>query len=161
LPQNSPVIEIVSARSADEIGSARVLFREYSELVAEALCFQGFEQELAGLPGEYAAPGGALLLARGPSGDAGCVALRRLDDRRGEMKRLYVRSQFRGTGLGRRLTESIVASARQTGYRSLLLDTLPKLTTAIAMYRSMGFRDCGPYLADPTPGALCFELSLS
>ena len=161
MPQNSPVIEIVSARSAAEIENARLLFREYSELVAEALCFQGFEQELAALPGDYAPPGGALLLARAAAGAAGCVALRRLDERRCEMKRLYVRSEFRGTGLGRRLTESIVASAKDAGYRSLLLDTLPKLTAAIAMYRGMGFRDAEPYLPSPTPGAVCFELSLS
>ncbi len=155
------VIEIIPARSAAEIESVRHLFREYSELVSEALCFQGFDEELSGLPGAYVPPGGALLLARGPGADAGCVALRRLNEQDCEMKRLYVRREYRGTGLGRRLTDAVLAQARQAGYRSVRLDTLPKLREAIAMYRGMGFRESAPYLDAPTPGAICFELSLS
>ena len=155
------MIEIIPARSAAEIESVRHLFREYSELVAEALCFQGFDEELAGLPGAYVPPGGALLLARGPDGDAGCVALRRLNADDCEMKRLYVRPGHRGTGLGRRLTEAILGEARRSGYRRIVLDTLPKLREAITMYRGMGFRESAPYLACPTPGAICFELRLS
>ena len=155
------VIEIVPARSAAEIDSVRHLFREYSELVAEALCFQGFDEELAALPGAYVPPGGALLLARAPDADAGCVALRPLSGGDCEMKRLYVRPGYRGTGLGRRLTEAVLAEARRSGYRRIVLDTLPKLREAIAMYRGMGFRESAPYLACPTPGAICFELNLS
>lgn len=155
------VIDVVQARSAADIERIRTLFREYAELVSEALCFQGFDRELAELPGAYAQPGGALLLARGPAGDAGCVALKQLDARTAEMKRLFVRSAFRGTGLGRRLTLQVAEIARRNGCERLVLDTLPKLTEAIALYRSLGFRDCEPYLAAPTPGALCFELRLS
>lgn len=161
MTQNTPMIEVVSARSAADIESIRTLFREYAELVSEALCFQGFDRELAELPGAYAQPGGALLLARGPAGDAGCVALKQLDARTAEMKRLFVRGAYRGTGLGRRLTLAVAGIARKNGCERLVLDTLPKLTEAIALYRSLGFRDCAPYLAAPTPGALCFELSLS
>lgn len=155
------VIDVVQARSAADIERIRTLFREYAELVSEALCFQGFDRELAELPGAYAQPGGALLLARGPAGDAGCVALKQLDARTAEMKRLFVRCAFRGTGLGRRLTLQVAEIARRNGCERLVLDTLPKLTEAIALYRSLGFRDCEPYLAAPTPGALCFELRLS
>lgn len=161
LAQNIAVIEIVPARSPQELERIRVLFREYAELVSEALCFQGFDRELADLPGAYAPPGGALLLAHAPAGDAGCVALKQLDPRTAEMKRLFVRSAYRGTGLGRRLTLQVADIARRNGCGRLVLDTLPKLTEAIALYRSLGFRDCAPYLAAPTPGALCFELSLS
>jgi GNAT superfamily N-acetyltransferase len=155
------VIEINPARSAADIESVRVLFREYSALVSEALCFQGFDDELAALPGEYAPPGGVILLARGPEGDAGCVAMRRLADGSAEMKRMYVRPAYRGTGLGRRLAVAIADHARGAGCPRMVLDTLPKLKEAIALYRTLGFRACPPYLACPTPGAVCFELSLS
>jgi len=137
------------------------MFREYSGLVSEALCFQGFDQELAALPGDYSAPGGVLLVARDDGDAAGCVALRRLDADSGEMKRMYVRDAYRGSGLGRRLALAVIAEARSRGYRRLLLDTLPKLTTAIALYRDLGFREVPPYLAAPTPGAVCFELDLN
>jgi putative acetyltransferase len=165
LAQNIPVIEIVSARSASEIESVRHLFREYSELVSEALCFQGFDEELAALPGDYAEPAGVMLLAREVRTDAaraaGCVALRGIGDARAEMKRMYVREAYRGSGLGRRLAVAVIDHARRAGYRSMYLDTLPKLKEAIALYGSLGFRACGPYLSSPTPGAVCFELSLS
>ena len=161
LAQNTRMIEVVSARSPEELERIRVLFREYAGLVSEALCFQGFDRELEELPGAYAPPGGALLLARGPAGDAGCVALKRLDAHTAEMKRLFVRHAYRGAGLGRRLTQQVIDQARDAGCSRLVLDTLPKLAEAIALYRSLGFRDCAPYLAAPTPGALCFELSLA
>jgi len=137
------------------------LFGEYSALVAEALCFQSFDQELAALPGAYAPPGGVLLLARDGNELAGCVALRGIDAETGEMKRMFVRQKFRGSGLGRRLAAEVIEAAKQRKYRRMVLDTLPKLETAIALYRDLGFRDIGPYLAAPTPGALCFELKLS
>jgi GNAT superfamily N-acetyltransferase len=151
---------IAPARAAD-LEDIKAMFREYSALVAEALCFQGFDEELAGLPGAYAPPSGALLIARDGELAAGCVALRRLDERTGEMKRLFVREAWRGTGLGRRLALAVIDEAKTRGYSRMVLDTLPKLGTAIALYRDLGFRETGPYLACPTPGALCFELRLS
>lgn len=155
------MIEVVSVQSETDLQSIRSLFREYSELVSAALCFQGFEDELAGLPGKYLPPDGLLLLARDAAGVAGCVAMKRLDAHSAEMKRLFVRNAYRGTGLGRRLTHLVIDAARDAGCRRLVLDTMPHLTEAIALYRSLGFRDCAPYLAAPTPGAQCFELNLS
>ena len=137
------------------------MFREYSGLVAEALCFQNYDAELAALPGDYAPPGGTLLIARDAQGAVGCVGLRRHAPDSGEMKRMYVRERGRGSGLGRKLAVAVIEEARKRSYRRLLLDTLPKLTPAIALYRSLGFREIGPYLPSPTPGALCFELKLS
>lgn len=154
-------MEIVSARTPRDLADIRVLFGEYAGLVAEALCFQNFDSELESLPGEYAAPSGALLIARAAGEPAGCVGLRRLDGATAEMKRMYVRTAQRGTGLGRRLAVAIIEEARKRGHSRIVLDTLPKLTTAIALYRDLGFRPTGPYLAAPTPGALCFELRLS
>jgi putative acetyltransferase len=151
----------IGPAATHELDEIRVLFREYSALVTEALNFQGFDQELAALPGDYAHPGGTLLLARDAKGAAGCVALRRLDQASGEMKRMYVREAWRGTGLGRRLALAVIGEARKRKYRRLMLDTLPKLTSAIALYRDLGFREVPPYLEAPTPGALCFELRLS
>ena len=149
------------ASATQDLEEVRVLFGEYSTLVAEALCFQGFDQELAALPGDYAPPGGALLIARDANAAAGCVALRRLDTATGEMKRMYVRDAYRGSGLGRRLALAVIEEARKRNYTRVVLDTLPKLAPAIALYRDLGFRDIAPYLASPTPGAVCFELRLS
>jgi len=155
------VLNIVPAAAAQDLEDIRVLFGEYSALVAEALCFQNFDQELEALPGKYAPPDGALLIARDGNAAAGCVALRRLDDGSGEMKRMYVREAYRGSGLGRRLAVAIIEEARKRNYSRVVLDTLPKLAPAIALYRDLGFRETGPYLACPTPGAICFELKVS
>jgi GNAT superfamily N-acetyltransferase len=157
------VLHIAPAASAQDIEDVRVLFGEYAGLVAEALCFQNFDEEKEALPGAYAPPGGALLLARdGGTGEAaGCVALRRLDDATAEMKRMYVRERYRGSGLGRKLAVAIIGEARKRGHARVVLDTLPKLAPAIALYRDLGFRECAPYLPSPTPGALCFELRFS
>lgn len=152
---------IATASSPRDLEDVRTLFCEYAGLVAEALCFQGFEDEFAGLPGAYAPPGGALLIARDGDAAAGCVALRRIDAGTGEMKRMFVREGWRRAGLGRRLALAVIEEAHCLGYRRLVLDTLPKLASAIALYRDLGFRECAPYLPEPTPGALCFELSLS
>jgi len=152
--------EILAARSPAEIESVRTLFREYEQGVAEPCCFADFERELAALPGEYVPPAGALLLARDAAGDAGCVALRRLDAGRGEMKRLYVRGDRRGSGFGRALALAAIEAARRAGYNGLMLDTLPKMTEAIALYRALGFTPTGPYSATPTPGAVFFQLNL-
>jgi len=155
------VLNIVPANTLQDLEEVRILFGEYSGLVAEALCFQNFDEELEALPGDYAPPGGALLIARDGEMAAGCVALRRLDAGTAEMKRMYVRETHRGMGLGRNLAVAVIEEARKRGHGRIVLDTLPKLTTAIALYRDLGFRETGPYLASPTPGALCFELSLS
>ena len=155
------MLNIVPAATAQDLEDIRVLFGEYSALVAEALCFQNFDQELEALPGKYAPPDGALLIARDGNAAAGCVALRRLDDGSGEMKRMYVREAYRGSGLGRRLAVAIIEEARKRNYRRVVLDTLPKLSPAIALYRDLGFRETAPYLACPTPGAICFELKVS
>ena len=146
---------------AQDLEDVRTLFGEYSRLVAEALCFQNFDQELEALPGLYAPPAGALLIARETDSAAGCVALRRLDAGTGEMKRMYVRDAYRGSGLGRRLALAVIEEARTRKYGRVVLDTLPKLAPAIALYRDLGFRETGPYLAAPTPGAICFELTVS
>jgi GNAT superfamily N-acetyltransferase len=155
------VLKIVPATTAQDLADVRELFGEYAGLVAEALCFQNFGQELKALPGAYALPEGALLIARDGDAAAGCVALRRLEAGTAEMKRMYVRKTHRGAGLGRKLAVAVIEEARKRGHGRIVLDTLPKLTTAIALYRDLGFRECGPYLAAPTPGALCFELRFS
>ena len=152
---------VAPATSEADLAEIRTMFREYSGLVAEALCFPNYDAELAKLPGDYAPPGGALLIARDAQGAVGCVGLRRHDPDSGEMKRMYVRDRGRGSGLGRKLAVAVIEEARKRSYRRLLLDTLPKLTPAITLYRSLGFREIEPYLASPTPGAICFELILS
>ena len=153
------MVEIVPA-AAPDLDEIRRMYREYSALVSEALQAQGFERELAQLPGAYAPPAGALLIARDGVAAAGCVALRSVEGGTAEMKRMYVREAWRGSGLGRRLAMTIIEEARGRGYARLVLDTLPKLAPAIALYRDLGFRETGPYLPNPTPGALCFELRI-
>ena len=159
--ENAHMIEIVPVRSPEEVDQARTLFREYAEQVDEPCCFATFQEEVASLPGEYAQPAGRLYLARSGGQAAGCVAMRRLDAQNGEMKRLYVRAGFRGSGLGRTLSNLVIVAAREQGYARLMLDTLPKMREAITLYRSLGFRETGPYAPAPTPGALYFVLSLS
>lgn len=153
-------MEIVPPKSEHDIAQARVLFREYADQVDEPCCFATFDAELAALPGEYAPPAGRLFLAREGLAAAGCVALRRLDGRSAEMKRLYVRAAFRGDGIGRDLAVKVIDAAREQGYAQLMLDTLPKMVHAIRLYRSLGFRERGPYAATPTPGAIFFEVRL-
>ena len=138
-----------------------MLFLEYAQSLGFSLCFQGFDQELAGLPGDYAPPAGRLLLAMQEDDASGCVALHKLDDQHCEMKRLYVRPQFRGRGLGLHLTERIIADARQIGYKYLRLDTVaPVMRTAVTMYRRLGFVEIAPYRPNPIKGALYMELEL-
>ena len=160
----SPVVQVFDfyqAESAQQIAAIRELFLEYAQSLGFSLCFQSFNQELATLPGDYAPPGGRLLLAMRESHPAGCVALHRLESHIGEMKRLYVRPKFRGKGLGKILAERIIAEARQIGYKQLRLDTVePVMRTAVAMYRALGFCEIAPYRPNPIDGALYMELQL-
>jgi GNAT superfamily N-acetyltransferase len=158
--ENGRVDELIQASSVRELEQVRELFREYQRWVDEPCCFTTFAQELAGLPGEYGAPSGRLFLALGDGLPAGCAALRKIDAKRGEMKRLYVRPMYRGRGLGRRLATAVIEAARETGCELLLLDTLPKMASAIALYGALGFARRGAYSPQPTPGALFFELRL-
>lgn len=151
---------LVEASGPRHVAAVRELFLEYARAVDEPRCFPGFERELDALPGEYGPPGGRLLLALEGDAAAGCVGVRALDPERAEMKRLYVRPAWRGLGLGRELAEAAIGAARELGFSRLLLDSLPAMGAAIALYRAIGFREIAPYLPRPTPGALCFELRL-
>lgn len=154
-------LAIVSAESDAQLAHVRELFLEYAQSLGFSLCFQDFDQELAALPGRYAPPEGRLLLAMYAGQPAGCVGLRRLEPGICEMKRLYVRPQFRGRGWGRVLAEAVVNQARAIGYRCLRLDTVePRMRAAVAMYRAMGFHEIAPYRPNPIPGALYLELDL-
>ena len=154
-------MELIQAHTVDEIEQARQLFREYAAWLQIDLCFQNFEEELANLPGDYASPEGRLLLAYEDAQLAGSIALRKFDDGICEMKRLFLRQEFRGHGLGRQLIEAIIRQARQIGYHRMRLDTLPpKMNDAIALYRSYGFREIPPYYDNPVAGALFMELDL-
>jgi len=147
--------------SPHQLAQARELFLEYAQSLGFSLCFQNFEEELAGLPGDYAPPAGRLLLAECESQLVGCVALHKLDDTICEMKRLYLRPRFRGKGLGRVLADHIIAEARKIGYERMRLDTVePVMKDAVAMYRKIGFKEIDPYCKNPIAGALYMELEL-
>jgi putative acetyltransferase len=156
-PMSRPSIELVVPVGPKGLDDTRVLFREYAQILGVDLCFQGFESELATLPGLYAEPDGLLLLALVDGSPAGCCALRRLadaDDANAcEMKRLFVRPAFRGLGLGRQLVEAILDGARQRDYDCVLLDTLDDMEAARALYEDLGFVEVPPYYHNPIPGA--------
>jgi ribosomal protein S18 acetylase RimI-like enzyme len=146
------MVKLAQATAPADVAAVRELFAEYARAVDRPCCFVDFERELASLPGEY-----RLFLA---DEAAGCVAVRLLSPETAEMKRLYVRPACRGQGLGRALAEAAIAAARESGCSRIVLDTLPDMREAMALYRRLEFREIAPYLAEPTPGALCFELRL-
>jgi putative acetyltransferase len=157
-------LSLARPRTQDEWQQARVLFREYAESVDVDLCFQNFTEEVNNLPGEYAEPYGALLVAKLGDELAGCCALRPLDSadysNAAEMKRLYVRPAYRGIGTGRLLAESILEAARVAGYSCVLLDTLDDMEAARALYEELGFTDVPPFYFNPIPGAHYLKVDL-
>lgn len=154
------MIEIIPAHEGSHLAHARELFAEYAQGLGIDLCLQGFDEELATLPGRYAPPSGRLLLAIDDGRIAGCVALREIEPGLCEMKRLYARPAFRGKGVGRLLAESIVREGRGIGYRKMVLDTLATMTAARGLYRSLGFRQIQPYGHHPYAGTEYLGLNL-
>jgi len=149
------------AKDPPEVEAVRELWREYWKSMGLPDDFQDFGEELKSLPGVYGADDGALLIAWIDGTAAGTIALRRFTDRAGEVKRLYLRPQFRGRGLGRHLVEQVIERARAIGYETLYADTLPIMTDALALYERMGFETIEPYASDPTPGAIFLKLNLT
>lgn len=148
--------------SAADLAAVRELFSEYATSLGVDLGYQGFDSELGGLPGAYVPPAGALLVAEGPNGIVGCIALRPFEPPAvGEIKRLYVRPAGRGHGLGNALTRAILDCARAAGYDRVRLDTLPTMVGAQALYRALGFREIPAYRHSPVPGTIYLELALT
>lgn len=153
---------VTQAVSDADIDLIRMLFREYEQSIGVSLCFQNFDQELARLPGDYAPPSGRLLLARVEDQIAGCVALRKFGDSTCEMKRLYLRPDFRGKGLGEQVVGTIIQEAQQIGYSKMRLDTMPgRMDQAIKLYRSLGFKEIPAYYNSPFNDTLYMELELT
>jgi putative acetyltransferase len=153
--------DLHQAESPAQIAQVRELFLEYAQSLGFSLCFQNFDQELADLPGDYAAPDGRLLLAEFEGQLAGCVALHKIDAETCEMKRLYLRAKFRGKGLGRLLAETVIAEARKMAYKRMRLDTVgPVMKDAVGMYRKLRFVEIAPYRPNPMEGTLYMELTL-
>jgi ribosomal protein S18 acetylase RimI-like enzyme len=159
--QHSSGFDIGEALDARAVQACRELLVEYQDGLGVSLCFQGFEGELAALPGDYARPRGRMLIARIAGEPAGCVALRPLGPRDAEMKRLYVRPAFRGMGIGRMLAECVIDEARALGYSTLKLDTLPSMNAAQRMYEELGFQETPPYNDNPVDGTRFLALELS
>jgi putative acetyltransferase len=164
MPASSPSICIRSALSPEQLTDIRALFVDYQAYLGIDLCFQGFQEELDGLPGQYVAPGGDLLLATVDGAAAGCCAFRPLvtsdHPNACEMKRLFVRPAFRGFGLGRLLVDAILTQARLSGYSNMLLDTLSDMEAARALYQEVGFVEVAPYYHNPLPGAHYLKVAL-
>ncbi len=154
-------LQIIAAHSQEHLEAIRELFTEYSHSLDIDLCFQGFTQELAELPGRYATPEGRLLLMLEGATISGCVALRKIGDGTCEMKRLYLRPAFRRKGAGRLLATAIIDAAREIGYQRMRLDTLSSMHEAIALYRSLGFRQIESYYENPSAGTIFMELELA
>ena len=159
-----PAVHLITPQLAEDMAKVRDVFEEYAAGLGVALDFQDFESELDSLPGDYAAPRGALLLALIEGQVAGCCALRPIDNvdyaNAAEMKRLYVRKAFRGFGLGRQLAEAILDAARAAGYHSVLLDTLDEMEAARQLYAELGFEEITPYYHNPLQGAHYLKVDL-
>jgi putative membrane protein len=156
------LIRIRPAHTDADIQVTRELFAEYGQSLGFSLCFQNFDLEFATLPGKYSPPRGRLLLAEVDGRPAGCIALRPLEEGVCEMKRLYVRPDYRGLGLGRQLAETVIAEAKEIGYFAMRLDTVEdKMQSAVALYRALGFHEIGPYTTNPVPGAKFMQLELA
>jgi len=153
-------LNIFQVNSTEHIKIAADLFREYQKFLDVDLCFQGFEKELSNLPGKYAAPQGAILLAKYESEIIGCVAVRSIDTEMCEMKRLYVKPSAQGLSAGRRLVEAIILKAKELRYKKMRLDTLKSLDKAIGLYQKLGFVEITPYYANPLDEVVYWELSL-
>lgn len=162
---DTPQIRLVIPETPAQFDAARAIFREYADSLDVDLCFQGFEAELAGLPGEYAAPRGLLLLGYVDDELAGCGAFRALADvdyaNACEMKRLYVRRPFRRFGIGRVLAQALMDRATEAGYSSMLLDTLDEMESARGLYATLGFEEVPPYYYNPIPGAHYLKADLA
>ena len=154
------MLTIVPAVADDDIERVRELFVEYQRALGVDLGYQGFDDELAGLPGDYGPPRGALFLCLDESRPAGCVAMRPLGEDLCEMKRLYLRASLRGRGAGRLLAERVIDQARAIGYRAMRLDSLPTMKEAIALYESLGFTRIAPYYPSPVAGTVYMEREL-
>lgn len=155
-----PMLRIFPVETNEYVREVSALFREYAESLGVDLSFQNFDEELASLPGDYAPPDGRLFLAATSDLFSGCVALRKIDGEICEMKRLYVRPEFRGHRVGRALADAVIKAAREIGYRRMRLDTLPQMARAQAMYRALGFYEIPPYRYNPIAGTRYFELAL-
>ncbi|MFN3988526.1 MAG: GNAT family N-acetyltransferase [Rhodocyclaceae bacterium] len=154
------MLSISHAQFPEDLAEVTSIFREYVASPSVSLDFQGYEREFAALPGQYAAPDGRILLARQGSGVVGCAALRRVDERRCELKRVYVRPSARGTGVGRGLVEFMIAEARDAGYATMCLDVLPEFRAAQQLYQSLGFVSSDPVSYNPVPGTQFLALVL-
>ena len=151
---------IIHFEPKEHLNTIRELFKAYQASLNFDLCFQNFDEELAELPGDYAPPDGRLLLAVVKLDVVGCVGLRKLSEGICEMKRLYVKPEFRGLGIGRSLSIAIIEEAREIGYAVMRLDTVPWMREAISLYRSLGFKEIESYTNNPIEGAMYMELKL-
>jgi len=154
-------MNLVIKPAYDDIESIKLLFNEYAQSLEVDLCFQDFKYELDTLPGKYAQPDGRLYVAYWNNYLAGCVALRRYDDTRAELKRLFIRTEFRGLGMSKKLVQHVINDAKEVGYKQILLDTLNTMKPAISLYQSFGFKEIEPYYENPLEGATYFGLNLT
>ena len=154
-------MKIIEASTPQHIEIAKKLFREYQQFLNVDLCFQGFEEELASLPGKYVEPTGAIFLAFHQGEIAGCVAVRPIKNRSCEMKRLYVKDEFRGLSIGKTLAMAIIDKAKRLGYLKMQLDTLERLQTAMGIYQQLGFEKTAPYYSNPLDEVVYWELDLA
>ena len=155
------MLKLVKVTGGEDLSHVRELFLAYAEWIGIDLSFQNFNNELENLPGDYAPPGGCLLLALYDDQPAGCVAVRKIDAEICEMKRLYVTPEFNGLGIGKRLATEIIAEAKRLGYAKMRLDTMPKMAPAQKLYRSLGFKEIEPYRYNPVEGTIFMELDLT